>query len=432
MALSSIAGVKRRVWVLSIIAISLLAPATAGAGVVEDAVTATEYAPDQYIAAFDNAELPGLASLGPPPAITGNVDLDARIRQMAEDRGYKRRPEPNRPLVAIEGQLLQPEAAAGWQSLRGAAAEAGLTIWITSGYRKISTQLWFLQSRIGNASDASIDHALSTVAAPGYSRHHTGYTVDIRSSTAEGFAFRNSPAYAWLAADNFANAKAAGWLPSYPEGASESGPVPEPWEFVWVGATNIICGDYQTSPTDPFCDTVGTSLSPDIGWLFDAGITAGCRLDRFCPTGIVSRAQAATMLWRLLGSPEPSREPTFFVDVPADAYFSKPVNWMISSSYTAATSPSTYSPDRATTRAEFVMLLWMLADRPAAPLPSPFDDVDPDTVTAAAISWAAEVGITRGTTTATFSPDAAASRAEASAFIHRFWALGQPVRTGLS
>jgi len=424
MTFSSIAGVKRRVWVWPIVATLLLAPTMAGAGVVEDAVTATDYVPDQYIAAFDNAVLPGLAPIGPPPAITGNADLDARIRQMAEARGYKRRAEPNRPLVEVEGQLLQPEAAAGWETLRADAAAAGHTIWITSGYRKVSTQVWFLQTRIVNNSDAAIDHALSTVAAPGYSRHHTGYTIDIKSSTAEGFAFRNSPAYAWLAADNFANAKVHGWLPSYPEGASDSGPVPEPWEFVWIGATNIICGDYHTSVINPFCDLVDSSLAPDIHWLADEGISAGCRLGRFCPTGVLSRSQAATMIWRVAGAPDPLRDPPFFVDVPIGAYFYVPVSWMVSKSYTTGTSPSTYSPDRATTRAEFVTLLWMLADSPTAARPSPFTDVEADTIAADAIAWAAEVEVTRGTSATTFSPHRPTSRAEASAFIHRFSTLG--------
>jgi len=180
---------------LSVVA-AVLVPVAASAGTVGDAVAGTDHTPAQIAASFDLAVLPGLAPIGDPPAITGNPQLDARIRSIAEARGYQRRAEPNRPLVSVGGKLLQPEAAAGWESLRAAAATAGFPISITSAYRPVDTQFSFLVERLGNRSDAAIDRALNTVAAPGYSKHHTGYAIDMRSGPYEGFGFRNSPAYA--------------------------------------------------------------------------------------------------------------------------------------------------------------------------------------------------------------------------------------------
>ncbi len=417
---------RRRIWFVPLVVVSLLAPSAAGAGEVEDAVAATSHSPAQYAATLDLADLAGLAEIGPPPVITGNATVDARIRTIAEARGYRRRPEPNRPLVAVGGNLLQPEAAAGWETLRVAASAAGHTIRILSGYRRVTTQASFLRARLGNWSDASIDRALRTVAAPGYSKHHTGYTIDIRSSTAEGFGFRNSPAYAWLAADDFANAKAHGWIPSYPEGTTQAGPVPEPWEFVWVGATNIICGDYEATAERPFCDIIGSNFAPDIEWLVAEGITNGCRVDRFCPTGLLTRAQAATMMWRMVGSPSTRTGAVDFIDVPAGAYYSVPVRWMVENELTAGTSSSGFSPNRSTTRAEFVTFLWRLAGRPDPLELSPFDDVEPVDFAAVAIAWAAESGITRGTGPRMFSPASTTNRGEASAFLSRFSLVTSP------
>lgn len=429
-AFTNIAPVRSKVWFVPLMVVSLLAPSAAGAGEVEDAVAATSHTAAQYAATFDLADLPGLAELGPPPVITGNATLDARIRAIAEARGYRRRAEPDRPLVAVGSSLLQPEAAAGWETLRVAASAAGHNISVISGYRRVTTQAGFLRARIGNGSDASIGRALRTVAAPGYSKHHTGYAIDVRSSTAEGFDFRNSSAYAWLAADDFANAKAHGWIPSYPEGSTQGGPVPEPWEFVWVGATNIICGDYQVTAARPFCDTLGSNFVSSIEWLVAEGITKGCRADRFCPTGLLTRGQAATFLWRMVGSPTPGTDAINFVDVSDDAYYTAAVRWMVDNELTAGTSSTEFSPNRPATRAEFITFLWRLAGRPDPSGPSPFDDVEPAGFAAVAIPWAAESGITRGTGPRLFSPTAVTSRGEASAFLHRFSSVANPASVG--
>jgi len=398
------------------------APA-ASASPTGDAVAATNHTAAQYAAAFDLAVLPGLASIGPPPAITGNADLDARIRVIAEARGYKRRPEPSRPLAEIDGQLLQPEAAAGWVELRDAASSAGISISLTSAYRRVDTQAYFLRDRIGIGSDAAIDRALRTVAAPGYSKHHTGYTIDMKSGASSGFSFRNSAAYAWLAADDFDNAKAHGWIPSYPEGATLVGPVPEPWEFVWIGAVNIICGDFQPSSEESFCDTIGSTFESDVEWLLANGITVGCRDDRYCTDDHLTRAQAATMMWRLSGSPLPTAAADTFDDVPPNAFFTNPVKWMTDNSITTGVTATEFLPLKPTTRAEFVTFLWRMVGRPSPLSTNPFEDVDPGGWNADAIAWAFETGITRGTSATVFSPNALTTRGQAAAFLHRFSAI---------
>ena len=69
------------------------------------------------MAAFDDAILTGLQPMiGPAPSITGNADLDNRIRELAEARGYERRAEPSIPLTRIDGRFLQPQAAAAWRN----------------------------------------------------------------------------------------------------------------------------------------------------------------------------------------------------------------------------------------------------------------------------------------------------------------------------
>ncbi|MEM9521399.1 MAG: M15 family metallopeptidase [Actinomycetota bacterium] len=385
-------------------------------------VADTEFTPDEFLAIFDEAILDGLAPIeADPPAILGSAEVDARIRTIGEGRGYQRRANPDRDLVVTDGVPLQPEAADAWESLQAAAAEAGHTLSVYSGYRSVATQIFLFKRRLSGTSDAAIDRRLRTIAVPGYSKHHTGYAIDIRSSTGRGFAFGRTAAYRWLADDNFANAKRHGWVPSYPEGTGPAGPIPEPWEFVWVGTQNILCADFEPSDERPLCDTDGHAFETDIAWLFDTGITEGCRVGRFCGDAAVTRGEIVTMLWRQQGRPPPGSSPHPFVDVSPDNVFAPAVSWAFASGVTGGTTPTTFEPDRELTRAEFVTFLWRLAGGPAPTASSVrFGDVASSSFAADAIEWAAEIGVTRGTSATTFDPGRRATRAEAAAFIRRF------------
>ena len=398
---------------------------------VSEAVAATELSPGEFLAIFDNAELPGLGEIGPAPAISGDAELDARIRAIGEQRGYKRRALPNRALTQVDGRLLQPEAAAAWQALQATAREAGFTITLISAYRSEAHQAAFYRREARGISEAAISRALQLVAVPGYSKHHTGYAIDIADASDDFNNFGNTRAYAWLAADNFANAKAHGWIPSYPSGSKLVGPNPEPWEFVWVGSTNIICGDFVPTPEHQFCDTIGSTFAADIDWLFAEGITTGCRPNRYCVDGGLTRAQAATLLWRYSGKPGAEIDLPL-VDVLPDSYYSQAAQWMFARGLTTGISATKFDPSRLISRAEFVTFLWRMASRPepSTPIP-PFVDVAPSNFAAKAVGWAAENGITtlaannsggaaQDGNLPRFEATATITRGQAAAFIHRF------------
>ena len=87
--------------------LSTLAATPTAADPVTQALEATDLSPDELMAAFDDAILTGLQPMiGPAPSITGNADLDNRIRELAEARGYKHRAEPSIPLTRIDGRFL--------------------------------------------------------------------------------------------------------------------------------------------------------------------------------------------------------------------------------------------------------------------------------------------------------------------------------------
>lgn len=186
-----------------------------------------------------------------PPIITGDKIADARIREIAETRGYVLTSIPeasiekiNEPRLA-DDDLLQPLAAIAWRDLKAAAERDNIPLSLISAYRSPEYQrnlfLGRLSARgvtvariVAGQADADIEAVLSQAAVPGYSRHHTGYTIDLWCEDGSG-AFLTSSCYEWIHADNYKIAKETGWIPSYPEGVELQGPEPEPWEYVWVG-----------------------------------------------------------------------------------------------------------------------------------------------------------------------------------------------------
>jgi LAS superfamily LD-carboxypeptidase LdcB len=179
------------------------------------------------------------------PSITDNVDVDNYIRKLGIARGYKLRPQAiESNLVSVDGFLLQPEAANSWTQLKQRASDEGVNLVLTSGYRSIASQRSIFASDLApeyqitdilnGTVDGPLQAVLNRASIPGYSRHHTGYTIDV-GCIGEGSVFGNTSCYRWMKNNNFAQARLAGYIPSYPEGANQQGPNPEEWEFVWVG-----------------------------------------------------------------------------------------------------------------------------------------------------------------------------------------------------
>ena len=187
--------------------------------------------------------------------ITGNVVADARIRRLAEARGYRMASIPVQSITKIPGleesdNLLQPLAFQGWLALKATADQKRIPLTIISAYRSPQYQRQLFLSRLlspaitidviaAGQADSAISATLHMTAVPGYSRHHTGYTVDFGCRDGSK-TFASSGCFRWLNNNNYQNSKEHGWIPSYPSGTSEQGPEPEPWEYVWVGRNALI------------------------------------------------------------------------------------------------------------------------------------------------------------------------------------------------
>ncbi len=231
-------------------------PATGQEATLEKSKTLKTLTNEQFKALYSSFVYPNTEPISSPPEITGDAAVDARILKIAQARGFKLTAIPVASIVktdepGLEGDdLIQPNALIAWQGLKAAADKDGIKLKMTSAYRSIEYQRALLLRRMKDAgvtvytiaegfADDELDTVLNRAAPPGYSRHHTGYTMDLSCNGVGLDAFVRTPCYAWLSKDNFAHAKAFGWVPSYPEGVTQNGPEPEVWEYIWVGTNSL-------------------------------------------------------------------------------------------------------------------------------------------------------------------------------------------------
>ena len=109
-----------------------------------------------------------------------------------------------------------------------------------------------------------------------------------------------------------------------------------------------------------------------------------------------------------------------FRDVKETDFFFQPVLWAVSGGITAGTGSDTFSPDATCTRAQVVTFLWRACGKPEPKTTeNPFVDVPADSYYYHAVLWAVENGITAGTGVGKFSPDDPCTRGQVVTFLWR-------------
>ena len=86
---------------------------------------------------------------------------------------------------------------------------------------------------------------------------------------------------------------------------------------------------------------------------------------------------------------------------------------------TKGTSSTTFSPDDTCTRAQIVTFLWRSEKSPDASGTNTFEDVQSGAYYSVAVLWALDEGITKGYTATQFVPNGVCNRAQIATFIFR-------------
>jgi len=161
-----------------------------------------------------------------------------------------------------------------------------------------------------------------------------------------------------------------------------------------------------------------TYFGPAVGWLSSTGITTGTGVGEFSPGSPVSRAQMATFLWRYRGQPAGAPESPF-VDVPRASYYAKAVDWLSQEGITTGTGFGRFSPDGQVDRAQMATFLWRLEGSPTGAPPSGLADVSTGKFYSKAVDWLLHRGITTGVGNNRFAPDQVVTRAQMATFLWR-------------
>ena len=155
-----------------------------------------------------------------------------------------------------------------------------------------------------------------------------------------------------------------------------------------------------------------------VKWAVKNGITTGVGNNLFAPEQPCTRAQIVTFLWRAAGSPEPKGAASGMTDVVSGSYYEKAVAWAIENGITTGTTTSTFSPDATCTRAQAVTFLARALKAKAASA-AEFSDVPTDSYFADAVAWAAANGVTEGIGGGLFGSDNDCTRGQIVTFLYR-------------
>ena len=209
-------------------------------------------------------------------------------------------------------------------------------------------------------------------------------------------------------------------LPLHPvSGSSNQFQFTMPTDNVWIKAQFVLESDTNAKPkiesTKQFQDISASDyFFEPVQWAASQGITSGTSSAAFSPSQTCTKAEIITFIWRSAGSPE-SQTVNPFRDVTAQDYLYKPALWAYENSIVRGSSFAPYTP---CTRAMAVEFLWKQG-HPRAATRANFSDVDMRAEYTLALGWALEKGITRGTSSTTFSPNQTCTRAQIVTFLYR-------------
>lgn len=171
-------------------------------------------------------------------------------------------------------------------------------------------------------------------------------------------------------------------------------------------------GPVEDQPADPDDTGVSDWLNTKDHLAYLAGYPGGT----FGPDQNMTRAEAAQMFYNLLL--EKDVEITVeFEDVPADAWYAKPVNTLASLGILSGVGNGRFDPERSITRAEFTVIAMKFANTSGGGV-NIFSDVNEDDWFYSAVVDSTQYGWINGYPDGTFRPEATITRAEVTVIVN--------------
>lgn len=187
----------------------------------------------------------------------------------------------------------------------------------------------------------------------------------------------------------------------------------------FFGGVCSVCGAKGAEAAPEFDDVKpGAFYFDAVQWAVENGITNGTGKNTFSPNDVCSRYQIVMFLWRAAGQPE-AKAAVSFADVKPGDIFYEAVQWAVERGITKGTSSTSFSPYAPCTRGQIVTFLYRSAGSPKVSGTCDFSDVSSGSFCHDAVIWASSEGITNGTSAGRFSPNEGCTRAQVVTFLYR-------------
>ena len=176
---------------------------------------------------------------------------------------------------------------------------------------------------------------------------------------------------------------------------------------------------------NPFYDVYSGAWYYDaVRYVYENGLIAGVASDCFAPDMDTSRGQLVTMLWRMAGEPNYGTN-SGFDDVSSSAYYARAVAWASSENIVAGFPDGSFCPNEYITREQMAAFFMKYAAATGAGTYqredlSQYSDINSNSWSYDALSWAKAVGLLGGVSDTTMAPQATATRAQIAAVLQRY------------
>ena len=224
---------------------------------------------------------------------------------------------------------------------------------------------------VGSKKSSKISFSVVKPSAPTYatiktdkSTYNTGETVNFALSS-DGTANKN---VVWIyypdGTSKYYSDKGTSFSTSFSQAGNYQALV-EAWNGVGsMKSSQISFRVLDSKPIaqpNPFVDIDESDSYYDaVLWAYyaDPQITNGIDATHFGPNQTVTRGQCVAFLWRAMGCPEPSNTYNPFKDVPTSQYYYKPVLWAVENGITKGTSTTAFSPNATLSTQHIITFLY--------------------------------------------------------------------------
>ncbi len=177
-----------------------------------------------------------------------------------------------------------------------------------------------------------------------------------------------------------------------------------------IDSVKVNEGETLTEPSAP--EKVGFEFA---GWYSDRELT-----EKYDFSAKVTASFTLYAKWVKKGTAQDEKWENPFGDVGDDDWFRDDVEYAVKNGLFRGISGNMFDPNGIVSRAMLVTVLWRAENEPYVNYAMTFADIDPDGYYAEAVRWAASEKIVKGYSEAEFAPDAAVTREQIAAIIHRY------------